>query len=187
MTQKYESLSFWEGAGDIDDMDALLLSLSVRFRVASTGPNCLILFKLRSDCPSTLGIAKCGVWFVNPFRWPSFPVMPFTKFLIFSIVFVCLSVIKTNKSINQFMTLYSVPLNIKLLGFGTISNWQQVLLPIKSYNNSYHTQFYHRTMKQSKCSRHMPKLATLKRNRILSSLRNFNRKEMNWAYFNGWR
>lgn len=82
MTQKYESLSFWEPVDAIDDRDALLLSLSVRFRVASTAPKCLILLELRSNCPSTLGMATLGVW---PFRWLSFPVIPFTKFRMFSI------------------------------------------------------------------------------------------------------
>lgn len=104
ITQKYESLSFWEPLDDIDDRDALLLSLSVRFRVVKY----LLPLKLCSVCLSTLG-TSLGMdtlvdddvdddgnddaddnddWAVRLLLRLSAPVIPFTKFLnIFSMFF----------------------------------------------------------------------------------------------------
>lgn len=83
ITQKYGSLSFCvcvvDVPDDTDDIDALLLSLSVRFRGISTAPKCFILLL------STRGIA-C-VFRPSLFCWLSWPVIPFTKFRMFSIFF----------------------------------------------------------------------------------------------------
>lgn len=80
ITQKSDDLSFCECADDdTDDTDVLLLSLSVRFRGISTGPMCCFI-----GFTSTRGM----VWVFGPsfFGWAVLPVIPLTKFLIFSIL-----------------------------------------------------------------------------------------------------
>lgn len=87
MTQKYESLSFCELLDEIDDTDRLLLSLSVLLRVVSFLLKYLISLEPRSVTAFALGIGMLDeVCSATLLRRVSAPVIPLTKFFIFSIL-----------------------------------------------------------------------------------------------------